>query len=206
LEKELLTKKIFVVIGANFGYHAIQQSKNNPKLKVIAVEPHPGTFKLLEQNCKLNFVEIELRNVAISEVEGNVNLYESDFNGGNNRLEPFENSQIVNSVTAISIEKFLQEMQDNPDIFLIDMQGNELETVIGIFNLQKNKTICIFELDMGSKANNQIYISDLASKIRDDIQFSILDRRGNLLIQSREDFIVEINNSLNQDLVIVAQN
>ena len=117
LEEILPTKSMFVVIGANFGFHAIQQSKINPKLRVIAIEPHPKTFELLNLNCELNNVTVETINLAVTESRGKVNLYESVFNGGNNRIEPFPESQMVGSVNTDSIKNILEQLSTNADVF-----------------------------------------------------------------------------------------
>lgn len=206
LEKNLSESKLFVNIGANFGYHAIQQAQNHPNLRIIAVEPHYKTFMLLKTNCELNNVQIEIFNLAISNTNGRVDIYESDFNGGNNKLEYFDNSLKVGEVNSLTIETFLMDQKVDQGLFLIDMQGLEIETVVSIFQLLHEKIICIFELDIDLNNKTHQYYKDLIEKIPHNVSFSILDSMGNLSESSRKEFIEELLNSSNKDLIAVARN
>jgi FkbM family methyltransferase len=206
LEKILPDMKTFVNIGANFGYHAIQQAQNHPQLRVIAIEPHYKTFMLLKSNCELNNVQIELLELAISSVNGLVTLYQSEFNGGNNRLYPFKNSQYVGTAESLTIETCLQNVHVDHGVFLIDMQGREIETVNSIFQLQQGKTICIFELDIDLNVNDENYYRVLIEKFPDNVSFSILDSMADLSVLTRNEFTEELLNSYNKDLIGIAQN
>jgi len=206
LEKILPDMKTFVNIGANFGYHAIQQAQNHPQLRVIAIEPHHKTFMLLKSNCELNNVQIELLELAISSVNGLVTLYQSEFNGGNNRLYPFKNSQYVGTAESLTIETCLQNVHVDHGVFLIDMQGREIETVNSIFQLQQGKTICIFELDIDLNVNDENYYRVLIEKFPDNVSFSILDSMADLSVLTRNEFTEELLNSYNKDLIGIAQN
>jgi FkbM family methyltransferase len=206
LEKILPDMKTFVNIGANFGYHAIQQAQNHPQLRVIAIEPHYKTFMLLKSNCELNNVQIELLELAISSVNGLVTLYQSEFNGGNNRLYPFKNSQYVGTAESLTIETCLQNVHVDHGVFLIDMQGHEIETVNSIFQLQQGKTICIFELDIDLNVNDENYYRVLIEKFPDNVSFSILDSMADLSVLTRNEFTEELLNSYNKDLIGIAQN
>lgn len=206
LEVILPDMRTFVNIGANFGYHVIQQAQNYPHLRVIAIEPHYKTFKLLKSNCELNNVKIELLELAISSTNGPVTLYQSEFNGGNNRLDPFENSQYVSTVDSLTIEICLQNLQVDQGVFLIDMQGREIETINSIFQLQKGKTICIFELDIDLNVNNEEYYRVLIEQFPDSISFSILDSMTDLRKLTRNEFTEELLNSYNKDLIGICQN
>jgi len=206
LEKILPDTKTFVNIGANFGYHAIQQAQNHPRLRVIAIEPHYRTFMLLKSNCELNNLQIELLELAISSTNGPVTLYQSEFNGGNNQLEPFENSQYIGTVDSLTIETCLQNLNVDHGVFLIDMQGHEIETVIGIFQLQRGKTICVFELDIDLNANTEDYYRVSMEKFPNNTSFAILDSTGDLRKLSKNEFTEELLTSYNKDLMGVIQN
>jgi FkbM family methyltransferase len=206
LERTLPNVGTFVLIGANFGYHAIQQAQVHLNLRIIAIEPHFKTYTLLKENCDLNYVQIELLNFAIASTNGKVTLYESEFNGGNNRIKPFLNSLNIGTVNSITIKDCLQDLKITPEVFLIDMQGYEIETIVSIFQLQQSKTICIFELDIDLEANSKIYYLNVIEKFPENIHFSLLDSLGNLLKLTRVRFIDEVLNSYNKDLMVVAQN
>lgn len=206
LEKNLSESKLFVNVGANFGYHAIQQAQNHPNLRIIAVEPHYKTFMLLKTNCELNNVQIEIFNLAISSTSGRVDIYESDFNGGNNKLEYFDNSRKVGEVNSLTIETFLMDQKVDQGLFLIDMQGLEIETVVSIFQLLHEKITCVFELDIDFNNKTHQYYKDLIEKIPYNVSFSILDSMGNLSESSRKEFTEELLNSSNKDLIAVARN
>lgn len=59
--------KVVLDIGANEGYYVLKMKENNPNLKIIAVEPNPYAFEILQKNIKTNKIKnITLVNNAIS--------------------------------------------------------------------------------------------------------------------------------------------
>lgn len=61
---------VFIDIGANVGINSIFAHMKRPNSRVIAVEPEPGNFARLRQNC--SSFPIELHNLAIAEQQGSI--------------------------------------------------------------------------------------------------------------------------------------
>ena len=94
----LIKEGDFVIdVGANFGYYTLLFSKIvGPRGKVIAFEPHPGLFKLLEYNIKHNYItNVELHNIAIGEAGGSTTLYLHNDNAGDSRNWLKKNEKFV---------------------------------------------------------------------------------------------------------------
>jgi FkbM family methyltransferase len=62
--KQLVHTRLFIDVGAHYGFYSLLAGKRDPTLEVIAFEPTPETCRVLERNVALN----GLRNVAIHQV------------------------------------------------------------------------------------------------------------------------------------------
>jgi FkbM family methyltransferase len=79
IERNLNTGDVFVDIGANIGYHSLlAASRVGATGRVVAIEPSPPTFALLQHNLARNAFATNVRavNVAVSDRPGKVDLYE----------------------------------------------------------------------------------------------------------------------------------
>ena len=58
---------VIVDVGAAFGDFSLSVAKRFPRARVVAFEPHPSSYKLLEENRSANNIaNIELHNVAVT--------------------------------------------------------------------------------------------------------------------------------------------
>jgi len=65
--------------GANIGMSVLYFKKLYPRSRVIAFEPHPETFKLLERNVQQNNLrDVQLVNAAIGDSTGEMEFYVND--------------------------------------------------------------------------------------------------------------------------------
>ena len=111
---KIITKGSTVIdIGAQTGNMAVAYSLFADK--VIAFEPNPATFEVLEKNSEINPV-IEPYNYAISDEEGPLEFHYSDYgfcNGGfATRTETgigVTGHKVPIDVYGVNLEKFLQE-------------------------------------------------------------------------------------------------
>lgn len=80
LRRYLRPADIFVDVGANIGYLTITGAKAvGPAGKVMSFEPHPRTFRYLENNVALNRLSnVALRNLAVGNARGYVDFLECD--------------------------------------------------------------------------------------------------------------------------------
>lgn len=62
LSELLRDKDVFFDIGANIGYYSICAASERGNLRVIAFEPHPKLFPILQDNARVNGYDITCEN------------------------------------------------------------------------------------------------------------------------------------------------
>jgi FkbM family methyltransferase len=144
--KETVQPGMSVVdVGANQGLFTLLLSRlTGPSGRVVAFEPDPELFRALDSNCRVNrAVNVTLHNLGLGSRAGNMILYRSLFNAGDNRLatglpEGSFRREMVNIVT-------LDEMgPDRIDFIKMDVQGWEWEVVRGMrLVMERNPAIRI---------------------------------------------------------------
>lgn len=168
---KIITKGSTVIdIGAQTGNMSVAYSLFADK--VIAFEPNPATFEVLEKNSQLN-PNIIPYNYAISDEEGPLEFHYSDYgfcNGGfATRTQTgigVTGHTIPIDVYGVNLEKFLQESDietNKISLIKIDAEGHDkdiLKTLTNIIN--KHKPVLITEIYNGLKPNE---ISDLLNTI-----------------------------------------
>ncbi|WP_338636575.1 FkbM family methyltransferase [Spirobacillus cienkowskii] len=131
-------------IGANIGYWSNLLASFDSTIKVLAFEPEPFNFKLLQENTKLNANcnRVQLISKALSNSKGNFNLYLSDNNAGDHRLyDSLENRNFVSVETVVGDDEI---NVNNISFIKIDVQGFEYKVLSGMKNLiSKNNDLSI---------------------------------------------------------------
>lgn len=137
--------KLAIDLGANEGYYTLKLKQNNPKCKVIAVEPNPLAFEVLEKNVKSNKLnDVILINKAVCNKNGKMTLeiVENVSAIGGKDLgimnRPWLKREMVKKikVDCITLSKLLQEYKvDKVDILKLDVEGMELEILKSSKNL-----------------------------------------------------------------------
>jgi FkbM family methyltransferase len=158
------TGSVFWDIGANFGLHAITAKFLKPQSKVICIEPSPLMLAQLYANCRLNALEIEMVNVALSDSPRFQTLHLVEGNPGMSTLKPWEKAQYNSKVTCwcdSGDNLVLTHLLPQPRVIKIDVEGSELEVLIGLKNILMNSALkaVIFEENVQflSQENNKIY-------------------------------------------------
>tara|TARA_Y100001972_G_scaffold123380_1_gene170552 strand:+ start:649 stop:1497 length:849 start_codon:yes stop_codon:yes gene_type:complete len=168
---QIITPESTVIdIGAQTGNMAVAYSLFADN--VIAFEPNPATFEVLEKNSQLN-PNIIPYNYAISDEEGPLEFHYSDYgfcNGGfATRTETgvgVTGHKVPIDVYGVNLEKFLLEnsIETNKiSLIKIDAEGHDkdiLKTLTNIIN--KHKPVLITEIYNGLKPNE---IDDLLNTI-----------------------------------------
>lgn len=128
-------------VGANFGYHTLFLSKFvGDQGEVYSVEPIPLTFEILSNGVrKLPLMNVRLFNCGISDKEGSgimeIPTYDS---GGENfyqariikdkKSEPsFRDCEVV----LKTLDSFLPSIKKSIDFIKIDVEGHELQAIMG---------------------------------------------------------------------------
>jgi FkbM family methyltransferase len=116
----------FIDAGANIGFCSLILSIYNPGLNVIAFEPNPKNFRLLEQNVELNGLPVRCEPIALSDRTGTLSLYVSASDMSASLESSFEDHLGAVPVTATTLDSYL-EAKDirKPVIIKVDVEGHE---------------------------------------------------------------------------------
>lgn len=136
IDKCLKKGDIFLDIGSNIGLMSLFASK---KVKnegtIFSFEPLPGTFRMLEENIKLNKAQnISAYKFAIGNKTATEKIYTSDLNRGSASLIKPDISDNQNSFTTktISLDDFVVNSGiDIVKMIKIDVEGWELNVLKG---------------------------------------------------------------------------
>lgn len=146
IKKNLIPNGVFVDVGANIGLMSIFTAKYFPNAKIISFEAHPGTFKIFSDNISLNAVgNISAIQKAVGSEKGETTIYENwDVNRGGASLVVKSESSKGIQVKLICLD---DELDLNPSIVKIDVEGFELEVLKGAQNtIKKYQPIIIVEV------------------------------------------------------------
>ncbi len=126
-EYEISTIKsspIIIDCGANIGLSILYFKKKYPQCTIIAFEPNPGVFEILNLNITQNQLEgVQLFNYCLSETEGEIEFF---INGDGGTMEGSVlanrgGSQQLN-VKAVKLSSYLDE---KVDLIKMDIEGAE---------------------------------------------------------------------------------
>ena len=143
----------FVDIGANVGYYSLLIAEDNPDTKIISIEAHPDNFAAMNKNFKVNnFKNIVSINKAItSRSGGKIRLYEYWLESGQKRTGTFNISNKYNTesfveVSCDSLDNLLKSMNDSTYVIKIDIEGEEVNALLGAKDTLKNTRKIIVEI------------------------------------------------------------
>ena len=114
-------------IGANVGAASMFFKANYPDAKIVAFEPHPESYKLLEENVGA-LPGVTIRQQAVSNVAGRAKLFHSQIGPCGYTLQGGESSIEIEKVYFPSvIEEF-----GVPDCLKVDTEGHEVEILSSV--------------------------------------------------------------------------
>lgn len=134
-------------IGANIGNHAIFFSEFVGQ--VVAFEPNPLVFEILELNARNNSRNVTPLNFALSDRQGEADLIVSKGNLGGSRIraedEPSEHKDASITITTTTLDA-MDMGTKNVVLIKLDVEGHELEVLRGGEELLASCTpIILFE-------------------------------------------------------------
>ena len=130
LSEQLKENMICLDIGANIGYFAFLESSKVGKFgKIIAVEPAPLTFKLLEKNITIQKNQnISSYNFAFSDKENTVDFFVSSSSNwsriiGEKDSYHGDKGNVI-KIKSKTVDNFLAELKlEKLDLIRIDLEG-----------------------------------------------------------------------------------
>jgi FkbM family methyltransferase len=153
--KYIRPETTIIDIGANIGTHTIGIAKylteNNQKSKIVAFEPQPFIFSLLQKNMErfVPTLEIDLKSCGLSNVHTNIYMdmpnYDVVENPGGYGLEW---NEIPTQGKTEVIVKTLDSFQlENVSFIKIDVEGHENQVLEGAYDtIRKSKPVMIIEI------------------------------------------------------------
>jgi FkbM family methyltransferase len=165
LFSELSTGDQFIDIGAHFGYYALLASVcTGSGGKVIAVEPSPKNYALLQMNTKA-YPNITAMQMAIAGNEGMISFYEfphiySEYSTVYpkqfQKQKWFRRIQVEKAeVHCTTLDSLFPEPADRRTFLKIDAEGSEYEILKGGVNFlqQNHSAVIIMEYLTASRGN-----------------------------------------------------
>jgi FkbM family methyltransferase len=116
--------RVFVDLGANLGQYSLPLARQFRR--VIAVEPHPITARILRQNIRLNGLKnVEVVEKAVSEDPNRVPLFEGEFLTTWSTKVKAKNFILVETTT---LEHLLDDIPE-VDLLKVDIEGAERDVL-----------------------------------------------------------------------------
>ncbi|MFP6900534.1 MAG: FkbM family methyltransferase, partial [Opitutales bacterium] len=123
-------------VGANIGYYTTLFSRLVGSTgSVVAFEPDPTNFSLLEKNCKANGCKnVKLENLALSDQGGVAKLHLSEVNRGDHRMSSSDTNLETIEIKTVRLDDFLNQERAF-DLLKMDIQGHEFHALKGMGDL-----------------------------------------------------------------------
>lgn len=125
---------VVIDIGANIGYYTLLfASLVGETGEVLAFEPDPQNFAILQQNVALNhYSQVILEPKALSYSASQSHLYLCHENHGMHRLYPSVCCQDNVLVETVALDAYLANYERDIDFIKIDIEGAEYAAVQGM--------------------------------------------------------------------------
>lgn len=138
-------------IGSNFGYYSLLASDVNPRCRILAFEPAPAMFQRLVFNLNLNkYTNVVPLNLGLSNERGMFDFFVADskHSGMSGLSMPDGVGGQKIQVKIDTVDQVLVEHKDfRPQLVKIDVEGNELNALLGMENMLKsNRPVFFIEI------------------------------------------------------------
>lgn len=148
-------------VGANMGWYSLVAQKYQAK-RVIAFEPNPSLFHLLERTKSVNGYSWDLRKAAVSDEEGKAVLHvHPDFAGGGSITDKV--GELSHEVDCVTLDKALAGIewaQGERIVLKLDTEGSEARAVLGAKDLLSQKNCSVF-LEYHSDPQDRLRVREM---------------------------------------------
>ena len=144
-------KKIdtFIDIGANIGYYTLLLANKN--IKTYSFEPNLENYNILTKNLKINNFNNSLHyNLGLSDSIGNLEFYYRKEKSGHGSFnKKIVEQQKLNLCKIIKVNKLDNiDIQGKNIMVKIDIEGYELNAIMGMLQLLDSKKIKVFCIEI----------------------------------------------------------
>ncbi|MCB9077208.1 MAG: FkbM family methyltransferase [Anaerolineaceae bacterium] len=118
-------------VGAHIGLATLYFKKLYPDAEIVAFEPNPKYFKLLQKNIRQNrLTDVQLHQAAVSQKEGEITFYHTENNSGWDAsviesMAPIPNPQSI-TVQSVKLSHYINR---TVDLLKIDIEGAETQVL-----------------------------------------------------------------------------
>jgi len=159
--------QIFLDIGSDTGLYAIQMARLvGAEGKVIALEPHPSSFRNLNENIQLNHLtNITPLNLAAWNKATRLKLYTSNWRGQHTTKRNLHRGYI--EVEANRLDTILKQLKLQPPHWIkIDVEGSECEVLKGLVKtLKASHPHIVIEIQDENRAKVCDFVSHLGYRV-----------------------------------------
>ena len=173
-------KNLVVDVGAHIGKYTVLAAKLSKN--VLALEPNKENFKILKRNIKINGLKnVRVLRLAASNKNSKFKLYIGDSSGHHSISRKFKDYQIVSGVKLDSLFKKLKV--DKVDLVKIDVEGAEMQVLLGMKEYLRKKKIKNIIIEISSKNVGKV------KRFFEELGYSIRPLEGeNFLVRCRTNF------------------
>jgi FkbM family methyltransferase len=127
-------------IGANIGYYSVLASLFlGANGQVLAYEPNPENFTVLEKNIAINScTNVQAFQLALSNIDEEGFLYLSDDNFGDHQIYDNNQDRHKQQISLVNGDAHTKQFLHKANLIKIDTQGAEWQVLQGISQLIKN--------------------------------------------------------------------
>ncbi len=141
VQKMIRKGDVVIDLGAHIGYYTLLFANLVGKTgRVIAFEPEPTNYELLEKNLKINgYKNVVLVNKAVSSKTGKNTLHLDEINTTGHTLFNTKEDQTSIEIDSISLDDYFKDYGGKINFVKMDIEGEEPEAIKGMCSILRRR-------------------------------------------------------------------